>query len=336
MTGRRISSVEDLGCNELGDAYRQRVPWRPWLLLPKRRMFLALGRPFPLGSPPRLTPRTKREQSSPITAIINLMYERSLLTRDAGRLRMVAVLALAAMLTPSCGSSDSDAPSPEPPQEIRITVTDESFGVPDGLESEPVSLTLQNDGKQVHRAFFARLNQGVTEEDVRSALSKGPDALFPLLTLAGNMPEAKAGATSEIGMLFPEGDYIVIDPEVKGPPPLQFFEVSAASGAEVEEPAADSSVETGDFYFEISDPSSGEAIVEITNVGEQSHEVGIGRGANGEGEEVTTIFAPAPGGKMWASVTLQPGDYTLVCFLPDPKTGKPHVKLGMKKHFTVK
>jgi hypothetical protein len=79
---------------------------------------------------------------------------------------------------------------------------DEGFEVPDGLESEPISLTLQNDGKQVHRAFFARLNQGVTEEDVRSALSKGPDALFPLLTLAGNMPEAKAGATSEIGMLF--------------------------------------------------------------------------------------------------------------------------------------
>jgi hypothetical protein len=284
--------------------------------------------------------RYEREQTSPITAIINLMYERSLLAKGAGRLRIVAVLALAAMLATSCGSSDSNAPSsntqPEPPQEIRITVTDKSFEVPDGLESEPVSLTLQNEGKQVHRAFFARLNQGVTEEDVRSALSKGPDALFPLLTLAGNMPEVKAGDTSEIGMLFPEGDYIVIDPEVKGPPPLQFFEVSAASGAEVEEPPADYSVETGDFYFEISDPSSGEAIVEITNVGEQSHEVGIGRGANGEGEEVTTIFAPAPGGKMWASVTLQPGDYTLVCFLPDPKTGKPHVKLGMKTHFTVK
>jgi len=42
------------------------------------------------------------------------------------------------------------------------------------------------------------------------------------------------------------------------------------------------------------------------------------------------------GGKMWASVTMEPGDYTFVCFLQDPKTGKPHVKLGMKKSFTVK
>lgn len=151
--------------------------------------------------------------------------------------------------------------------------------------SGPISLTLQNEGKQVHRAYFALLNQGVTEQDVRSALSKSPDALFSLITLAGSMPE----------------------------------------------------VEAGDFYFEISDPTSGEATVEITDVGEQGHEVGIGRDAvKGDGEEVTTIFAPAPGGTMWATVTLEPGDYTLLCFLPDPKTGKPHVKLGMKKNFTVK
>jgi hypothetical protein len=267
------------------------------------------------------------------------MNRKSQFARVAGRFRIVAVIALAVTLAPSCGS-DADTPSgnsqPEISQEVRITVTDESFEMPGGLESEPVSLTLQNDGKQLHRAFFARLNHGVTEEDVRRALSKGPDALFPLVTLAGNMPEVKAGAASEIGMLFPEGRYIVIDPEVKGPPPMHFFEVSAAAGPEVEEPADDYSIETGDFYFEISDPSSGRATVEITNVGKQSHEVGIGRGANGEGEEVTTIFAPAPGGKMWASVTLKPDDYTLVCFLPDSKTGKPHVKLGMRNRFTVK
>lgn len=264
------------------------------------------------------------------------MHPRSLFAGVAGRLRIVAVLALAATLAPSCASSEGDRPPSEtpqePPQEIRITVTDDSYEMPGGLESEPISLTLQNEGKQVHRAYFARLNQGVTEKDVRSALSKGPDALLPVITLAGSMPEVEAGATSEIGMLFPQGDYIVIDPEVRGPPPLAFFEVSGANGPAVEEPAADYSVEAGDFYFEISNPISGEATVEITNVGEQSHEVGIGEKG---GDEVTTVFAPAPGGTSWATITLEPGDYELVCFLPDPKTGKPHVKLGMKKNFTV-
>jgi hypothetical protein len=203
---------------------------------------------------------------------------------------MVAVLSLAATLAPSCASREDDSPNsksqPEPPQEIRITVADESYEMPDGLESEPVSLTLQYEGKQVHRAYFARFNQGVKEQDVRSALTKSPDALFPLITLGGSVPEVEAGATSKIGMLFPEGDYIVIDPEVKGPPLFGFFEVSAPTGPEVEEPAADYSVEAGDFYFEISNPTSGEATVEITNVGEQSHEGGIGgNGVKGEGAE---------------------------------------------------
>lgn len=64
--------------------------------------------------------------------------------------------------------------------------------------------------------------------------------------------------------------------------------------------------------------------------------MGIGqKGVNREGAEVTSVVAPAPGGKMWTTVTLEPGDYTLVCFLPDPTTGKTHVKLGMKQDFSV-
>ena len=250
---------------------------------------------------------------------------------------MAVVLVLAALT--SCATSEGEKPKseakPQPPQEIRIAVTDESYKMPREFESEPVALTLQNKGEEVHRAYFARLNQGVTEREVRSALSESPDALFSLVTVAGSMPEIEPGASSEIGMLFPEGNYLVIDPEVEGPPPLSFFAVSPASGQEVKEPSADYSIEAGDFYFKVSDSSPGEATVEIANVGKQSHEVGIGRGVKGQGGEVTTVFAPAPGGTMWTTVTLEPGDYTLLCFLPDPKTGKPHVKLGMKQSFSV-
>jgi len=274
-----------------------------------------------------------------LTGNLRLVLRRSIRASFARGLRMAVVLALATLAT-SCATSEGDAQKskvqPRPPQVIGITLTDESYEIPDEFESEPVSLILQNKGEEVHRAYFARLNQGVTEKDVRSALSKSPDALFSLITLAGSMPEIEPGANSEIGMLFPEGDYLVIDPEVEGPPPLSFFAVSAASGPEVAEPVADYSIEAGDFYFKVSDATSGEATVEITNVGKQSHEVGIGEGAKGQGAEVTTVFAPARGGKMWITLTLEPGDYTLLCFLPDLKTGKPHVKLGMKQSFSVK
>jgi hypothetical protein len=246
---------------------------------------------------------------------------------------------MAAMLTQACADASPDtsakAPQSEPPQEIHVTVTEDGFDIPGQLESEPVRLMLHNAGKVLHHTYFALLDEGVTEEDLRSALSKGPDELFPFITIAGSMPEIEPMEVSEITMLFPEGNYVMIDPEVKGPPPLSFFTVTPASGPDVEVPVADYLIETGDFYFNITDPISGEATVEITNVGQQNHEVGIGREVGGEEKEVTTIFAPAPGGRMWTSLSLKPGDYTLVCFLPDPKTGKQHVKLGMKKTFTV-
>jgi hypothetical protein len=239
------------------------------------------------------------------------VFGRSVFSKVMGFLRVIAVVTVVALLATSCASNDAEAPKakaqPQPPRQIHITATDKSYKMPGELESEPV----------------------------RSALSKSPDALFSLVTVAGSMREIEPGATSEIGMLFPEGHYLVIDPEVEGLPPLRFFAVSAASGPEVAEPMADYSIEAGDFYFKISDSSPGEATVEIANVGKQSHEVGIGKGVKGKRGEVTTVFAPAPGGKMWTTLTLEPGDYALLCFLPDPKTGKPHIKLGMKQSFSV-
>ena len=255
----------------------------------------------------------------------------------AARASSLIALALAACVAASCAdtSEPAAAPASEAPQEVHVTITDAGFSIPAALESEPVKLMLHNGGKADHHVYFAQLNDGVTEADIRSTLKKGPDALFPLVTLAGDMPKIEPMGVTEITMLFPEGDYIAIDPEVEGEPPLAFFEVGPASGPEVEEPASDYTIEAGDFFFDISDPVAGEATVEITNTGEQAHEVGIGQEVNGEQKEVTTIFAPPPGGKMWTTLTLKPGDYTLVCFFTDQKTGKQHVKLGMTKDFTV-
>ena len=37
-----------------------------------------------------------------------------------------------------------------------------------------------------------------------------------------------------------------------------------------------------------------------------------------------------------ATVDLTPGNYVLVCFVPDAKDGKAHIEHGMVKEFTVK
>ena len=244
------------------------------------------------------------------------------------------------MFATGCGGGDEAGSSSsvgtaaaEPPQQLTITVTDDSFDIPASLEAEPIDITLQNDGKAKHHAYFAELNEGVTEEDVRDAFPKGDDVLFQLIKLAGDITPVQPGDSADITMQFPEGNFFIVDPEVKeGAPPISFFEVTAASGPEVEEPAADYTIETGEFYFKIDDATAGEATIEIINAGEQNHEVGI---ADSKGKEVTTIFAPAPGGKTWTTLDLEPGDYQLVCYLQDPETKKPHIKLGMKQDFSV-
>jgi plastocyanin len=243
------------------------------------------------------------------------------------RLTLLSLIALAACQTATAPGPRVGQGGP-PPAGITITVTDTAYEVPSGLEAEPVTITLQNESDTVHPAFFVRLNEGVTPGQVRNAFPKGEEAILSLVTVAGALPPAKPGGTSQATIEFPEGSYVVLDPEAKGPPPMAFFEVAAATGPEVRVPAAAFRIEVGEFFFKIDGAVAGEAPVEIVNRGKQGHEVVIYR--KGAEEEGFFSLAPAPGGRMWTSIDLEPGTYQVRCFFPDPKTGKPHVKLGMK------
>ncbi len=261
------------------------------------------------------------------------------------RIVVAPLLAVALLGTVSCGGDeDGDggggggADQPSAPPQVAMTITDSAFEVSGEIESEPTAITVQNESEDSHFAFFAKLNEGVTAEDAQKTLEeKGPGALFPQITVAGGVTgEIKAGQSGEITMLFPEGSYLAIDPESKGPPPTGFFEVTASTGPEIAEPEADYTVEAGDFYFKIQEAVAGEATVELVNAGGQQHELSISRSpAKSEKDEVVFTLMPAPGGKAWTTFELESGDYIAQCFFPDPKTNKPHVKLGMREEFSV-
>ncbi len=46
--------------------------------------------------------------------------------------------------------------------------------------------------------------------------------------------------------------------------------------------------------------------------------------------------ALAPSGESLVEADLAPGNYVLICYIPDAKDGKPHVAHGMVLPFTVK
>jgi hypothetical protein len=265
-----------------------------------------------------------------------------------GSRKTVAVAAAAFLTLAACGGGGGggddagdagaaqETPETAAPEEVTLTLDDSGYQAGGTLEAEPVTITVTNETDAPHMTFFARLNDGVTQAQIEKSMKKGPDAIFPLITVAGGAPETEPGGTSSVTVDLPEGTYLVIDPEADGPPPVGFFEVTAATGPEVEAPEADWSIEAGDFYFETTDPVSGPSLVEISNEGEQGHEVILAKApAKSRKDEVGFYLAPPPGGRMWVEIDLEPGDYKLLCFFPDPKTEKPHVKLGMERDFSV-
>jgi len=199
------------------------------------------------------------------------------------------------------------------------------------LRSEPVKITLQNEGRRPTRVLFARLNDGVTLEEFEAALKKGFEAFFPLITPAGSTVRAEPGAQTSVTITFPEGRYAVAaEPFAKIRPAAFDVEGGGAIGAS---PEADYRVEEGEYFIKMPDQlAAGRVTLAISNVGGLGHELILFR--DDDKREIGTI-APAPGGKLWATFKLRPGRYTAVCYIPDLQTGKPHANLGMKTEFVV-
>ncbi|MGH2789078.1 MAG: hypothetical protein ACRDJV_14420 [Actinomycetota bacterium] len=146
------------------------------------------------------------------------------------------------------------------------------------------------------------------------------------------MPNTKPGESTTLLAEFPPGRYIVVreEDEVHAR-----FDVTAPSGNEITEPTADIDVTVGEFYFDMPhELPAGEITLALTNMGEQGHEMIIADEA--KQKEFRLFYAPAPGGKVWYEVTLEPGTYIAACQFTDPQTGKAHFDLGMRTEFTVK
>jgi hypothetical protein len=53
------------------------------------------------------------------------------------------------------------------------------------------------------------------------------------------------------------------------------------------------------------------------------------------GKPIGGIPAFVPGKSSFFEANLAPGDYGMICFVPDAKDGKPHVQHGMSKQFKI-
>src|SRR5262252_8657752 len=93
---------------------------------------------------------------------------------------ILLLLALAAIVA-ACGGSATTNPSGTPTAsqsipKITITTKDYAFDMPESIATGYVDVTVVNTGTEEHQAQLVRLNNGVTLDQFKEALKKGPEA----------------------------------------------------------------------------------------------------------------------------------------------------------------
>jgi len=245
---------------------------------------------------------------------------------------------------------------------VTITAKDFSFDAPLEIPAGLTTIRLVTEGKELHHATLVRLDDGKSYEDFKQAIQKaGPPPAWMVMA-GGPNPPRPGGVTEETQLLEP-GNYAIICvvPSPDGTPHIAkgmmrqlTVTPSAAQGAATAaalEP--DVTVKLVDYAFETSKPfASGKQLIRIENDAAQDHELVLVRLAPGKSAQEVAAWLekqvgppPAeplggvasihPGGYGFITADLTPGDYALLCFVPDAKDGKPHVAHGMLQQFTV-
>ena len=290
---------------------------------------------------------------------------RSLVLAAAG---VVAVGALAACAGDSAPAADTTAAAPAAaapatPAVYTINAKDFAFDAPDTISAGMVTLRLVNAGPELHHAQLVRIDSGHTYAELMEGLkSMKPGSPPPpwIRDVAGPNAPIPGGEHSIMLDLAP-GNYALLCwiPSADHVPHVmkgmaKSLVVAPATGTPAPAPVADVNVRMTDYAWDIQpEISAGKHVLKLTNEAAQSHEMLLvqlepGRTAQDVAKWVETMQGPPPGKPMggisgmskgdvvYVPVDLAPGEYALLCFLPDAKDGKMHVEHGMMRQITVK
>ena len=262
-------------------------------------------------------------------------------------------------------SDTNEGPRTAKANVVTVTTVDYAFQAPDTIAAGRTTLRLVNNGKDFHHIWLIKLEGGHTlPELVEATKTQGPLPKWAVDVGGPNspMPGGESSATLDLG----PGKYVmvcVIPAMTDGQPHFMkgmMKELTVAARHGVEQagksvaPAPDVTMTLDDYTFNTSAPiTTATKTIRIRNVAAQSHEVVIMKldaGVTPEqflqalekpqgpppGKILGGVTGIAKGRTIDLTATFTPGDYTLLCFVPDAKDGKPHIAHGMVKNFSVK
>lgn len=276
----------------------------------------------------------------------------------------IALRTVTALLLPSalldCRSRAADASASEtPPRELLVTTADFAFDAPDTIESGWVRVRLLNRGSEPHHVQLVRLRDGHTVQQLLDQMKEGNVAPSWALFVGGpNVP--KPGSTSEVAVELAPGNYAMlcfirssdhVSHLAKGM--TRLLTVIPTTRPQGREPAVDGRLILNDYSFSLTtELRSGRQTIRVENAGPQPHEVVFFRLLPGKTtaealawarkrmgrppfEFAGGTLALSPGGENFLTLDLVPGNYVLVCFVPDVDDGKPHLAHGMIRELAV-
>ncbi len=277
--------------------------------------------------------------------------------------RSLLFLVVAAACSNADNNADTTAMSaPVQPQEITILAKDFAFVAPDTVNPGLTRINLVNEGPNLHHAFFVRLDGGKTLDDLNEAFRNlKPSDPFPswAVGIGGPNPPSFGDSSTVVQELQP-GTYAVICmvdipdkiPHIaKGMTTSLIVREAPVSAAA--EPVPTLTMSLQDYTFAMSQQlTAGHNVIKVENMADQPHELIImklneGKTMDDLGQWAATMTGPIPaeavggiapfvkGQTIYVPVDLIPGNYVLLCLVPDSKDGKPHSEHGMVMPITV-
>lgn len=257
------------------------------------------------------------------------------------------------------GASASRASYDAATHTATVYAKDYAFEAPDSIPAGLTTFHLVNEGPNLHHVQLVRLDSGKTAADLDAAMKAKP-ALPAWAVLIGGPNAPAPGNTFDSSLNLEPGNYVmlcVVDiPDnvphfAKGM--VHPFRVTAAAGAAAAAPTPDITITLADYNFIVKGTlAAGKHVVQVLNDGPQDHEVEFFQLAPGKsladleawtqtrqgpppGKPIGGVAGTARATTSFMDLELMPGDYAMVCFVPDNKDGKPHSVHGMFKGFTV-
>jgi len=278
---------------------------------------------------------------------------------------LLAVAATASLASALRAAAPSDDPKAAKAAVVTVIATDFAFQAPDTIAAGRTTFRLVNKGPEHHHIWLIKLEQGKTLKDLVEA-TKTPGPLPKWAVDVGGPNTPVPGGETSATLDLEAGSYVMVCviPAMKDGQPHfmkgMVKELTVAPRRGVQQagkavaPATDIVMTLDDYDFRLSSPiTRATKSIKFVNVAEQTHEAVIlklnpGTTVQDFLQAMEKPQGPPPGALMGGitgiakgrtvevPTTFTPGEYALICFVPDAKDGKAHLAHGMVKQFSVK